>query len=508
MSHSQKQLGDFGTGPLSPTSRRGAIENDGAHEPKLGFESRPTVPKQSQSIAAARNASWIVHTGRYPHIFDAARLGFVTGHREDLSYGWTPEEVTLKTSFLDNDYEDPDLNRFVEAVHTQRPDIAVIGDIYRLDELQRHLDAAEEIWSAFPDIELILVPKCKAALEAIPEPFVLGFPNGSSNILAEDVAPISAWREQPNRLHILGGTPLSTQEKIDQLTQKSLTGEPPADIAGLDWNGYQRYAQERGDYSDATGGWHDNLRDEYYAKRDLIRWSLLNAKHFYVASGIWPTDDIEAEIAALPLRDELQTAASNTTFRYEPTAHRDIRTLQSAPGWVTGIDRQPLFRTDDSQDVVFEPLSPLADLQGSSRRSWRPAGKFTDRTTARVPECHEISTICPGCGIDIRHRPARTRGADSNSLTAQVVSYEHHRVDDAEHYDSARRGDVEDLSPAPKDGFQTAHPTVQVFCSGSCRSRVEIRAPNQLLHIPHETAADIDGHIQGTPLGEIEIPLR
>lgn len=506
MSHSQKQLGEFGVESLSPASQRSLDHGRGTHKPKLGFNSRPPIPECPDSVANARNADWVVHTGRYPHIFDAARLGFTTGHREDLSYGWTPKELTLRTDFLDNDYEDPDLGQFVETVRTHRPDIAVLGDIYTIDELQPHLDAADQIWSDYPDIELILVPKCESVLEEIPESFIIGFPNGSSDIQALDVAPYSKWREQPNRIHILGGPPVQTQQVIRKLTRESLTDEPPADIAGLDWNGYQRYAQQYGDYADATGGWHENLRNQYYPKRDLIRWSLLNAKHFYIASGIWPTDDIGEAIADLPLRDQLQKAAADTTMQYRPDAHRDVRVLQSSPGWQAGIDAEPLFRTDESQDIIFEPLSPLAFLYGTSCLTWRPAGKSSSRTTARIPDCHRISTVCPGCGVDIRHRPDQARGSTDGPLTAPVVSYDQHRFNTDEHYESARRGDVEGLSPTPNPGFQTSYPTVQLFCSDTCQAYVENRAPRQLLRIEQDTQIDLTAPLNGAIIGHVEIP--
>ncbi|OIB56585.1 hypothetical protein BBD46_17295 [Natrialba sp. SSL1] len=214
-------------------------------------------------------------------MFDAARLGFGIGHREDSSYQWTPAEVDLPIHFLDNDYEDADLDRFVDRVFELEPEIAVIGDITDPDTLDEHIDAAEEVWGSFPEMNLILVPKCRRILGEIPERFVLGYPNGNSPIQATDIASHREWRELPHDLHILGGTPLSTLEHITELTKTYITETPPANIVGLDWNGYQKYAEDYGDYLSTGGGWEQNLRDEYIPKRDLIRYSLLNAKHFW-----------------------------------------------------------------------------------------------------------------------------------------------------------------------------------------------------------------------------------
>jgi len=146
-----------------------------------------------------------VFTGRYPYVFDAARLGFGIGHREDSSYQWIPEEVLLPVHFLDNEYLDADLNRFVNRVFEYEPEIAVVGDIYDRDSLREHIDAANEIWGSYPDTNIIIVPKCEGILPDIPDQFVLGYPNGSSSIQATDIATYDEWRSVENGIHILGG---------------------------------------------------------------------------------------------------------------------------------------------------------------------------------------------------------------------------------------------------------------------------------------------------------------
>lgn len=512
---SQRKLGEFGSNShLSDVEADHASDTEPS-DPKLGFRSRPPVPDIPAEIADARNADWVVHTGRYPHVFDAARLGYTIGHREDLSYGWVPDEVTLRTQFLDNNYENPDLERFVDGVFQHAPDVAVLGDIYASSELQPHLDAAEEVWGSFPDTELILVPKCRDVLEDIPEAFVLGFPNGTSDIQGEDIAPARIWRQQSNRLHILGGPPLSTYNVIQRLTTNSLTGEPPADIAGLDWNGYQKFAQAYGDYADATGGWHETEKGDF-AKRDLIRWSLLNGKHFYLSRGIWPADDIAETIDDVPLRPALTDAASGD-ISPRPAAHQDIQALQHSPrGSQTAID-QPIYRTDETQDVVFEPLAPFPSLLKRLHR-WRPAGSLDTSTTCSSPDEHDINTICMGCGVDVLRRPQETRKARSkslpdtgpaHSLEATVVSYEHYRTEESQHYDSIRKSNIKSLNPTTKPGYESRYPTLQLFCSELCQQRVEARASRQLL--ARDSAADLSDSPQypsGTPVGELTVPLQ
>jgi hypothetical protein len=497
MSSSQLDLGEYGVSAQSTTASEPTNTTDAETSPDiplLGFESTPDAATVTDEIAEARKADWVVYTGRYPHIFDAVRLGFGIGHREDSSYQWTPDEVDLPTHFLDNDYRDADLDRFIQRVFEYEPEIAVLGDIYNADDLDDHLLAAAEIWDSYPEMELILVPKTEDVLQEIPSDFILGFPNGTSDIQALDIATHKEWRSLPHRLHILGGTPLSAYEHIVELTRNHITDTPVADIAGVDWNGYQRYAENHGDYAAADGGWHRNLREQYIPKRDLIRYSLLNAKHYWVSMGVWPGMSPKD----LPTRTELLTA--NQGGPVDIRLSTDQRELVLSPPPSTERHSQPIYRTDDTQTEIIEPLSPLASV--FSDLSWEPDGALSNEAAYSTPNAHYTEPTCFGCGAHILAEPERCSGAKHNgrnTATLQLVSYEHQRRDTTNDYES-----VANNGPSTLDS-DTPFPAIHCFCSDACRERAEYQSPHLLLRVDHNTDAKWPN---GTVITELTVANR
>lgn len=452
--------------------------------PQLGFE-HPESHRYRPSPNAPRVADWVVFTGRYPYVFDALRLGFAIGRREDNSYQWTPDEVTLPVHFLDNDYADPSLGRFVDKALNVEPEIAVLGDIYDADALDKYLAAAETLWASLPDLEIILVPKTDAVLGEIPTEFVLGFPNGTSPVQWDDIGDYTDWRQTGNRIHILGGTPTSTQTHIEELTKPTVTGLPSADIAGIDWNGYQKFAENYGDYAAADGGWCDDLRNEYPAARDLIRYSLLNAKHHWLAQGVWPT----APTADLPSRETLLEAdrSGQTGF-----SQRDCRTLATSPRRHTSRQNDPLCRTDNTQTEVIEPLSAIATFLYGHTATWEPAGRPTTAGTFDAPMAFPRDNICAGCGHDL------FRSSNRESLSATIVSYEH-RGNSTAHYDSVPQNGPSSLTDSHPDG-SSLYSSVYAFCSEACQDRTEHRSSDELLPDHDHNAGGI---IEGVTLGEV-----
>lgn len=497
MSSSQLDLGEYGVesesdGVSAPTTASEA--NSPLDIPLLGFESIPEQSAVAEEIASARNADWVVFTGRYPYVFDAVRLGFGIGHREDSSYQWTPDEVELPVHFLDNDYRDADLDRFIQRVFEYEPEIAVVGDLYDAGDLDAHLDAASEIWDSYPDMELVLVPKTEDVLSEIPADFVLGFPNGTSDVQALDIASHKEWRSLPHRLHILGGTPLSAFEHIVELTRNHITDTPLADIAGVDWNGYQRYAENHGDYADANGGWNRNLREQYIPKRDLIRYSLLNAKHYWTSVGVWP----EASPEDLPARTKLLEA--NRGGPVDLTISSDERELVLSPPPTSERRSQPIYRTDDTQTEIIEPLSPVASV--FSDLSWEPAGAFSDEASYSTPQAHFTEPTCLGCGAHILAEPGECTGArntEGETTTLQLVSYEQQRQDDVKDYESVASGGPDALES------DTRFPAIHCFCSDSCRDRAEYESPHLLLRASDGTGA---GWPDGETITKLEVASR
>lgn len=506
MSSQQSQLGAFSdsSGHTLPTadielSNAEADTESNPHPPLLGFETLhdSTSPPPS-NIQAARNVDYLCFTGRYPFVFDAARLGYIIGHREDLSYQWTPESVTLTTQFLDNDFEDPDLDRFTDRVFQYEPDVAVLGDITDDAALDRHLAVAEDIWASYPEMRLIIVPKSRSVLEDVPERFILGYPNGKSDIQATDVAPVSAWRGHD--LHILGGAPAATWEEIKRLTKPTISGSPPANIVGLDYNGFARLGMQFGDYYSPHGGWEQHLRDTYLPKRVLLLFSLLNAKHFWWANGVWPSTDAPGR-DGLPRRDTLLQAiqAPNDTsdgVTHHPTypnrdaspAETDRTVLETTPVFTSPPSEVPTIRTDETQAGILEPQLPSA-LGGGDR--YRPAGDLTTPAAHfTLPHAADIQPICVTCGGDIYdpstcrgYRPATDTPSD-HQLEALVVSYGAAHTAETNHPDSVAADGPEALTGA------TPEKTV-AFCSDTCRKYAETRCRDL---IPTEGAV-VDGTI-------------
>jgi hypothetical protein len=466
MSSSQSCLTDYGVAEsTSADTKQDQPKPDTAipgHTPKIGFEN-PEQHAVGPEIREQREVDWVVYTGRYPHVLDAVRLGFGIGHREDMSYQWSPSEIGLPVHFLDNDYRNADLDRFVDRVFEVEPEIAVLGDLYEQDALVTHLGAANEIWGSYPDMELILAPKCEAVFDKIPSEFVLGYPNGASDIQAPDVVPRREWRTTDHRLHILGGSPLETLEEITKLTTDWVTGEPPAAIAGVDYNGYKQFAEQWGDYASAYGGWEQNLRDAYLPKRDLLLYSLLNAKHFWVANGVWPN----TRVPDLPSRDEL-LAVQQADIRLGDLTD-DEKVVAETPPITSRRTENPLFRTDETIAEIIEPVSPINQL--FSRSSWNPAGVLSQSADLNLPKRQTFESVCPGCGAHVFAGQSRHQeSGDKGNGEAVLVSYEGVGVDEQNHADSIGTADIDRLR------MDRQFSSTYLFCSENCRERTEGRS--------------------------------
>jgi len=77
---------------------------------------------------------------------------------------------------LDNDFRNPDLDRYVERFFEYEPQVGVIGDAYGVEEVDRYVAAAREIQGSYPESDLVIVPKCRGAIHAIPDDLVVGTP--------------------------------------------------------------------------------------------------------------------------------------------------------------------------------------------------------------------------------------------------------------------------------------------------------------------------------------------
>jgi len=133
-------------------------------------------------------------------------------------------------------FPNPDLERFVDRFFEHEPQVGVIGDVYERDDINDHVAAAREIQASYPEAELIIVPKSRTVIDAIPEDPVLGY---------HAEAMLTAWRtNSPTRPTARSAHPHPRREPT-----QATRGYPPADpdrrfrrssadIVGVDWNGF------------------------------------------------------------------------------------------------------------------------------------------------------------------------------------------------------------------------------------------------------------------------------
>lgn len=250
-----------------------------AHAPTTSGDTATT-------IASARQAEYIAFLHRAPFVIDAVRMGYLPGYRVDCTYQQTQYlDLGIPVGMLDNDFRNPDLERYVERFREVEPRVGVIGDAYTATEASEYVQAARNLQASYPDAEIVIAPKCREAINAIPDDIVLGYSRGAADLLAHEFSDPIDWRGR--RVHILGGSPPTQLAAIDQLTRPTLTDDPPADIVGLDWNGVHLGAQF-GEFW-TPEGWDDSGRDaDHVTVRTLVRHSLSRIKAFWHTQGMWP----------------------------------------------------------------------------------------------------------------------------------------------------------------------------------------------------------------------------
>ena len=240
----------------------------------------------ASEIAAARQADVVAFLHRAPFTLDTYKVGFLPGFREDCGYQQSQyQDLNIPVGMLDNDFRNPNLDRFVDRFFEHEPRVGVIGDVYECDGVDDHVAAAREIQASYPEAELIIVPKSRSVIDAVPDDIVLGYSRGYADRLAHEFSEPTDWRGR--HVHILGGSPPKQLEAIQQLTRPTLSADPPADIVGVDWNGLHRGAQF-GEFWTADG-WDDSGRDaDHVTVRKTVRHSLARIREFWKSHGIWP----------------------------------------------------------------------------------------------------------------------------------------------------------------------------------------------------------------------------
>lgn len=160
----------------------------------------------SRAHLEARQADYVAFLHRVPFVIDALNMGFLPGFQEDCSYQQQRfTDFKCPVGMLDNDFRNPDLDRYVDRVFKHEPEVGIIGDAYDAAEAQSYVRTIRELEGSFPDSEFIVVPKCREAIEAIPDDITLGDSRGYADTLAHEFSDPVDWRGR--RVHILGGSP-------------------------------------------------------------------------------------------------------------------------------------------------------------------------------------------------------------------------------------------------------------------------------------------------------------
>jgi len=208
--------------------------------------------------------------------------GYLIGNREDSNYQLSEEHsnVDLFNGFMDNDDENPDLDRFLETYRERQPSVAVIGDAYNKEQAEKYQFVIDELKEEYPHRRFIVAPKSEEVFDILdPETTTLGYPNGKSPVQGEDLG-ITNFRGWD--VHILGGNPSDAYSAIQKLTQPVLDGSEPANIVGYDCNLPLRMAYWEFWTPD---GWIDNGS---MSPRETARRSYKEIKQFLQGKGVWP----------------------------------------------------------------------------------------------------------------------------------------------------------------------------------------------------------------------------
>lgn len=342
---------------------------------------KATAPPTSRP--AARQPAYIAFLHRHPFATDAYALGFTTGIREDYRHqvdGF--RNVDLPVIMLDNEFRDPDSDRYVRRFRAYEPAIAVLGDAGTPRAAREYMQLARDLRAEFPDTIVIIVPKCREAIDIVDEDFVLGYPLGYSSQHAADYSDPIDWRGR--HVHLLGGSPPVQYQALQDLTQPTLTGVPPANIVGMDWNGPAKITY-LGEYW-SRDGWQPA---DHLSIRATVRTSLREIRAFWQEKGLWPQTtprDVYGEVVKEP-KDPVWAATGGNI--YEPQS--DVFAPDDAP-------------ENDPADPDTDPLEDtiVVDYENGWTLAYRSASE-----RARI-EYHDGLT--PVDGQSVRHQRGTRSG--------------------------------------------------------------------------------------------------
>lgn len=308
--------------------------------PALSDAPSPGDSVVPDNVEEARQTDYIAFLFRTPFAFDAYERGFATGIREDYTLQQDDlPNLNVPVYMMDNDFHDPDVDRWVEIFEHYRPKVGVLADAYTRDEAREYVEVAEELKERFPDSEIMVVPKCDC-FDIIPDWMLLGYSAGGENSEGQadkspmDFSTVSDWRGR--RVHVLGAAPQKQWDVVQRLTQPTHLGEPPADIVGLDWNGAYSTAQNWFKYwrrkkaNNVTS--HYGRDQSLDGLREVVARSLDEMREYYIERGLWPETTPREEYGPAMLKpDDPVFGSDGAHIDYDEEMLQEGRAFNSDP---------------------------------------------------------------------------------------------------------------------------------------------------------------------------------
>jgi hypothetical protein len=176
----------------------------------------------------------LIFCHRYEFAIIADQLGYRIGTRAD-SLQTNQVHKTLSEGhsidFVDNNFKDPDWERFEEAVKITNPLYTVLPDVYDEQSLEGIVTFGYRLEERY-DVTPIIVPKYDIDVTEIPENWIIGFsvPSGYGE------TDVSITRFTSHPVHLLGGSHKSQIEFANEAIESGVT------IFSIDGNSFAKGA--------------------------------------------------------------------------------------------------------------------------------------------------------------------------------------------------------------------------------------------------------------------------
>jgi hypothetical protein len=174
-----------------------------------------------------------------------------------------PATIYAHPEFVDQDWSNPNLERYVEAVAEHRPRLATVLDWERWEQLPEVLAWAEAV-APYVKEAIIIIPKVAGGIARLPgevggRPVRLGF-SVQTGYSGTPVHPVEflGWP-----VHLLGGSPLEQMKKAGVIdNQERLLESPQLNVVSVDCN-YHLGMANRGQFFIGDGS-ADYAKNRYW----------------------------------------------------------------------------------------------------------------------------------------------------------------------------------------------------------------------------------------------------